>query len=147
MNIVTRPPADTNGAGHHGDDLDEALFAFFRAQMPSPWPRLRLPEAPPVRPAMPAPAPSRRPWFRSPRFVLAASLALLIAGYAAMSAALTPPAPVGNPALDDGGAGMKGIKRDMQPHEPGDDDVDIHGWMEQDGNKPTTLHMQLSPKK
>ena len=139
MNIVTRPPADTNGAGHHGDDLDEALFAFFRSQMPSPWPRPRLPEAPPVRPAVPAPAPSRRPWFRSPRFVLAASLALLIAGYALMSAALTPPAPVGNPTPD---------KAQLDPpRESGDDDVDIHGWMEQDGNKPTTLHMELYPKK
>ena len=146
MNFVTRPPIDANGVGHAGDDLDEALFAFFRSQMPSPWPRLRLPEVPPVRPAVPAPAPSRRPWFRSPRFVLAASVALLIAGYAAMSAALTPPAPSSNPALD--GANLKNLKRDMQPQEPGDGDVDLREWLEQDGNKPTTFRIEAQyPKK
>src|SRR5439155_27024577 len=137
MNFVTRPPTDANGVGHAGDDLDEALFAFFRSQMPSPWPRLQPPGgAPPVRPARPAPAPSRRPWFRSPRFVLAASVALLIAGYALTSAALTPPEPLGDPAFK--GAGIH--KDDMPPKDPADDDVDIRRWMEQDGNKPTTLH-------
>src|SRR5262249_24000260 len=106
MNFVTLPPTDANGVGHAGDDLDEALFAFFRSPMPSPWPRLHPadgapPPRPLVRPAPPAPAPSRRPWFRSPRFVLAASVALLIAGYALMAATLTPPAASGTPALDD----------------------------------------------
>jgi hypothetical protein len=144
MNFVSGPPTDANGVGHAGDDLDEALFAFFRSQMPRPWPRLQPPDgAPPVRPAQPAPAPSRRPWFRSPRFVLAASVALLIAGYALTSAALTPPAPSGDPSFN--GAGIH--KDDLPPKDPADDDVDIRGWLEQDGNKPTTLHMDLYPKK
>jgi hypothetical protein len=92
MNIVTRPPSDANGVGHAGDDLDEVLSAFFRSQMPAPWPRLNL-DSRRVRPAQPVAAPSRRPWFRSPRFALAASVALLIGGYAFLSATLTAPVP------------------------------------------------------
>jgi hypothetical protein len=96
MKFVTRPPFDaSNGVGHAGDDLDEVLFAFFRSEMPQPWPAMnrpnRMPPAPPVRPAQPLPVASRRPWFRSPRFALAASVALLIGGSAMMFAVLTPP--------------------------------------------------------
>ncbi len=93
MSIVTRPPSDANGVGHAGDEVDEVLSAFFRSEMPAPWPGLNL-DSRRVRPAQPVPAPSRRPWFRSPRFALAASVALLIGGYALLSAALTaPPVP------------------------------------------------------
>jgi hypothetical protein len=141
MNFVTRPPIDANGVGHAGDDLDEALFAFFRSQMPRPWPRLQPPAAAPrVRPALPAPVPSRRPWFRSPRFVLAASVALLIAGYALTSAALSPPAPSSNPAFHEAGRHLD----DLPPKDAADDDVNIRGWLEQDGNKPTTIHIEAS---
>lgn len=151
MKFVTRPPIDANGVAHGDDDLDEALFAFFRSEMPHPWPRLKLPEgatAPPVRPAQPAPAPSRRPWFRSPRFALAASVALLIAGYAVLSGALAPPTPPDNTSLNDSGAGRKGIERDVKPSkDPLEDDVDLRGWIEQEGNKPTTIHFDVFPKK
>jgi hypothetical protein len=92
MNIVTRPPSDANGVGHAGDELDEVLSAYFRSQMPAPWPRLKL-DSQRVRPAQPMLSVSRRPWFRSPRFALAASVALLIGGYALLSAALTAPVP------------------------------------------------------
>jgi hypothetical protein len=143
MNFVTRPPIEANGSGHAGDDLDEALFAFFRSEMPRPWPRLRLPAGarPPVRPAQPAPAPSRRPWFRSPRFVLAASVALLIAGYAAMSAALTPPSPSDN-TFNDPAASRKSIKDVMEPKDPAEGNVRLRPWLEQNGNKPTTFHIE-----
>ena len=144
MNFVTRPPIDANG--HAGDELDETLSAFFRSEMPRPWPQFKVPDdRPAVRPAEPVPLPSRRPWFRSPRFVLAASVALLIAGYAAMSAALTPPATLGEPAMDS--ASPKSIKRDMQPKDPAEDDLDFRGWLEQDGNKPTTIHIEMYRKK
>jgi hypothetical protein len=153
MKSVTRPPLDANGVGHAGDDLDEVLFAFFRSEMPQPWPPLKLPDrtppAPKVRPVPAAPAPTARPWFRSPHFALAASVALLIGGYALLSAALTPPAKSDNPpALNEKvGADPKSNLRDMSkdPLEPGD--LDFHEWLEQDPNKPTTYHMQLTPKK
>jgi hypothetical protein len=100
MKSVTRPPIDANGFGP-GDDVDEALFAFFRSEMPHSWPKLALPNGssngtarprPVVRPAQPAPppVPSRR-WFRSPRFALAASVALLIAGSYAVSEVMKAP--------------------------------------------------------
>ena len=114
MNFVTRPPIDANGVGHGPDDLDEALFAFFRSEMPNPWPQLklpsRIPSAPPVRLPTAVPSPSRRPWFRSPRFALAASVTLLIGGYAVMSAALTPPT-LDTTILEK--AGQKDLNRDV----------------------------------
>jgi hypothetical protein len=146
MNFVTRPPIDANG--HAGDELDETLSAFFRSEMPRPWPQFKVPDdRPAVRPAEPVPLPSRRPWFRSPRFVLAASVALLIAGYAAMSAALTPPTSANDPTLNGGGASPRGILREMHPKDPAEDDLDFRGWLEQDGNKPTTIHIEMYRKK
>jgi hypothetical protein len=156
MKSVTRPPIDANGVGHGGDDLDEALFAFFRSEMPHPWPQLKLPAgappAPPVRPAQPAPAPSRRPWFRSPRFALAASVALLIAGYALMSAAL--PAPSGDrtsvPNLKEGEANRKHNLLEQPKVGPGKDaaeeDLDFHERLEQDGNK-GTIYIEIFKNK
>jgi hypothetical protein len=148
MNSVTRPPIDANGVGHGGDDLDEALFAFFRSEMPRPWPQLQLPDgAPPSRPAVrPAPAPSPRPWFRRPRFALAASVALLVAGSAVMSAALTPPAPSEKPSLD--GAGRKAIEREMRQALPDDGDVGMKiESLDQIGNDPTTINIKVFKNK
>jgi hypothetical protein len=151
MKFVTRPPIETNGVGHGGDDLDEALFAFFRSEMPQSWPPLNLPDGPPrARPAQPAPAPSRRAWFRSPRFALAASVALLIGGAALMSAVLTPPTEKAGVTANDinhGGANLKPQKDDVRGEDAPDDDVDFHGWLEQDGNKPTTIHIEVFKNK
>ena len=147
MKFVTRPPTDANGVHHGGDDLDEALFAFFRAEMPRPWPPLKLPERSPARPALPAPAVKPRSWFRSPRFALAASVALLIGGYAVMSAALTPPEKTENPSLKEGSASPKPNIDDVRDKNPPEDDVDFHGWLEQDGNKPTTIHIEVFKNK
>jgi hypothetical protein len=146
MKFVTRPPTGANGVSHSGDDLDEVLSAFFRSELPRPWPPLKLPGGPPVRPAPPAPAARARSWFRSPRFALAASVALLIGGYAVMSATLTPPEKpaVTGADLNGGSGSAKPNKNDMEPRE---DDVDFHGWLEQDGNKPTTIHIELHKHK
>jgi hypothetical protein len=59
------------------DDLDGQLRAFFRSQMPQPWPKPRL-----SRSAVTSPAPrsfSGRPLMRS-RWALAASIGLLLLG-------------------------------------------------------------------
>jgi hypothetical protein len=71
MNFVLPPPAKP------GDDLEELLRAFYRSQMPQPWPSPRLPRfctAPATRPKS-----SGRSLTRS-RLVLAASVALLMLG-------------------------------------------------------------------
>jgi hypothetical protein len=52
------------------DDLDRLLSAFFRAEVPDPWP---------AAPAVPSAAPSRRPR-RGSRLALAAAVALLLGG-------------------------------------------------------------------
>jgi hypothetical protein len=143
MNVVTRTPVEANG--HGGDDLEEVLIAFFRSEMPHPWPPLKLPdEAPPARLAQPAPPPSRRPWFRSPHFALAVSVALLIGGYAVMSGALTPPVPADATPIDGQtptATGIKGVA-------PVDDGVGVDiDSLEQVGNNPTTIHIKAFQKK
>src|SRR5262249_17474636 len=149
--FVTRPPIDaTNGVGHGGDDLDEALHAFFRSEMPRPWPQLQLPDgtppAPSVRPAPAAPAPSRRPWFRSPRFALAASVARLVAGYAVMSAALAPPTPAEANRIDDSGKAQGHDAKDIVP--PDDDGVGVDfESLDQVGNAPTTINIKVFKNK
>jgi len=151
MNFVTRPPIDANGVSHGPDDLDEMLFAFFRSEMPDPWPELklppRMPSAPPVRLASAVPSPSRRPWFRSPRFALAASVALLIGGYAVMSAALAPPVPP--ESTNFGPASPRPVLKEMHKElhkgaatdDDGSDDVRIKS-LDQIGDGPGTIHIQ-----
>jgi hypothetical protein len=71
MSLVPPPPRKPS------DDLDFLLRAFFRSQMPDPWPGLRLSS---FRPNSARPAtPSRRPLIRS-RWALAASIGLLLIG-------------------------------------------------------------------
>jgi hypothetical protein len=68
MNPTTSPPP---AGGLPPEDLDRLLSAFFRAELPSPWPRLKAPAAlaPRGRGALPA-----------SRMALAASVAALLAG-------------------------------------------------------------------
>lgn len=71
MSLLSPPPS-RRGGPQSPDDVDDILRAFFRRQMPDPWPS---PEAPPLR--LVAPALARRwPLLRS-RLALAASVALL----------------------------------------------------------------------
>jgi hypothetical protein len=83
MNLLPPPPASPGGAPPSDGDIDTLLSAFFRAEMPDPWPTLRAPAGPRVTPALPvrpsAPPPRRRTLVRS-RLALAASVALLVAG-------------------------------------------------------------------
>jgi len=70
MNLVVRPPVSPE------DDLDGLLCAFYKAQLPTPWPEPRALEVP-TEPS-PATLPGFSPW-RS-RLALAASVALLLSG-------------------------------------------------------------------
>lgn len=77
MRFADPPSLDAGRQSRFGDDLDGLLTAFFRTEMPSPWPGTPLPEDTPV---LLRPAPARKqPFFRS-RLALAASVALLISG-------------------------------------------------------------------
>src|SRR5437773_4220640 len=80
MNVVNPPNTLPHGGRPPEDDLDGLLRAYFRAEMPDPWPSF---EAPAPRNGV---LPFRRPQqprrfnlWRS-RLALAASILLLIAG-------------------------------------------------------------------
>jgi len=78
MRFLDPPSLDAGRRGRFGDDLDGLLSAFFRSEMPSPWPGSPVPEEAPVI-LRPRPVQTRRSSFRS-RLALAASVALLISG-------------------------------------------------------------------
>jgi hypothetical protein len=68
-------PPLSNGEGPPTDDLEALLRAYFRAEMPQPWP------APPLVRAEPQPAAARdRGGRHRSRLALAASVALLVGG-------------------------------------------------------------------
>jgi hypothetical protein len=73
------------------DDLDEVLRAFFRAELPDPWPALKVPARPVTRPK---PSSTRRPFWGS-RFALAATVGLCLAGSALLGSVF----PAGGPAV------------------------------------------------
>jgi hypothetical protein len=76
MRFLDPPTLDAGRRGLPGDEIDGHLSAFFRAEMPSPWPGAPVPDETPV---ILRPTPVRQSFFRS-RMALAASVALLIAG-------------------------------------------------------------------
>ena len=90
MNIITRPPVETNGQVEPYEDL---LRAFFRAEMPEPWPELKRPE-PRVLPFVRPQRASRFAGTRS-RLALAASVAILLVGSWSLSGMLRNSTPEG----------------------------------------------------
>lgn len=79
MNFRMPPPLRPSGESRAGDDLDGLLRAFFRAELPQPWPPFRPPTAQTTRSAR----------FRS-ALALAAALALLVIGLGALPRKLEP---------------------------------------------------------
>jgi hypothetical protein len=76
MRNVVRPPIEAASRERSSDDLDALLHDYFHAQMPQPWPEWQPP---------PTVLPARRWW--SSRFALAATVAFLLFGSLALSAA------------------------------------------------------------
>jgi hypothetical protein len=102
MRSVQPSPADPRDGGRLSDDLDGRLRAFFRAEMPEPWPVLQ----PPVSALVPrsAAAARRRPLSRS-RLALAASAAFLLLGQLSLSGPFMDAAPVPAGSSEGGVAG------------------------------------------
>lgn len=92
MSFLVAPPGHHNGTPSDGDGVDHLLRAFYKAEMPDPWPSFEAPaEAPSVLPfpmSTPAPAAGRLVLTRS-RLALAASVALLVGGLAFLSGKFT----------------------------------------------------------
>jgi hypothetical protein len=76
MKFIEPPVVGALGSARSGDDLDGLLRAFYRAEMPHPWPELE----PPAFTSVPS---SRLAFWRGIKrshLALAASVALLIGG-------------------------------------------------------------------
>ena len=71
MNVIVPPRVPPD------DEIDGLLRAFFRAELPHPWPAMKAPAAPQTAPVPPAPP---RPALWRSRLALAASVALLALG-------------------------------------------------------------------
>jgi hypothetical protein len=93
-------------------EVDALLSAFFRAEMPDPWPTFQAP-APPVVPLPPRRPPTWPRW-RS-RLALAASVALLVLSALALPGKLAPT--TGGPVLrrSDGTADTSGMPGHSRP--------------------------------
>jgi hypothetical protein len=166
MNFVERPPIDSHAVGRSGDDLDEVLRAFFRSELPNPWPPLRLPER--ERSAVPFRSQPRRRWFYNSRFALAASVGLLLIGSAVLSDSLKP----ANPAPGTGGEVGERASPKHGPTAPGKDkapdgvlpetdgagkpdgssrldrgDYELIESLRQDGKGPTSAAVTVTPNK
>jgi hypothetical protein len=78
MNSIERPPHFMRRAGQPPEDLDAVLGAFFRSEVPKPWP-VQLPVAHDTRRAK---GPVQRTSFAlSSRLSLAAAVAIFVIGY------------------------------------------------------------------
>jgi len=76
MNFVVAPPNHRDDGAPEGDEVDQTLRAFFKAQVPDPWPSF---EAPPESSVLPFVTPRRRSSPLRGRLALAASVAFLAA--------------------------------------------------------------------
>jgi hypothetical protein len=124
MNTV-KPPVDSHN-GNRGDDVDGLLRDFFRAEMPSPWPELKLPSParngfhpkrskPEDGPAILPLTPKKRPWaVVGPRVALAASVALLLLGSLFLSGQFKGNKPGESPLSAPGGQANPKIPRDLR---------------------------------
>jgi hypothetical protein len=114
MNATEQLPA--------GTELDKLLSTFFKAELPDPFPELKLPAARSAEPPMPAapriPA-ERQPIFTRSRFSLAVSVALLLGGCWYLSTQIGTPPP--RPNTGTGGQAsppkqiIKAIEGDKKP--------------------------------
>jgi len=156
MNSVKVPPVSSNGVGHGHDDLGNALRAFFRSEMPQPWPKMKLPTQERVIAPFPPPTASKKSWPRrwlfNSRTALAAALGVLIVGHLLLSDTLKPK------ALDplDGGPPTTADPRLTRPTDadrvkqvpaPEDPDVILDESLIQNGNHPTEMKFKVTPKK
>ena len=109
MSSTLQPPDSPLCAGHSLDDVDELLHAFFRSELPAPWPALMGPQgATGQRAPGTGPSTRRKILFWS-RFTLAAAVALVVVGYWSLASRFpAPPADPGPTLNRDHELGLKG---------------------------------------
>ncbi len=89
--MVPPTSAAANNWERSSDEVEGLLRAYFRAQVPNPWPELKLP-AEAARPTLRTVSANRSFW--SSRSALAAAIAFLLIGTLALSAAFRGSRPV-----------------------------------------------------
>ena len=103
MNVIVPPRVPP-------EEIDGLLRAFFRAELPRPWPAMKAPAVPPTAPARPAPP--RQALWRS-RLALAASVGLLALGSLWLPGqAPTEPTAPALPTVSNGEATRRGVAPD-----------------------------------
>jgi hypothetical protein len=157
MNSVKIPPVSSNGVGHGHDDLGDVLRAFFRSEMPQPWPKLKLPTQERVIAPFPPPTASKKSWPRrwlfNSRTALAAALGVLIVGQLLLSDTLKPKATdpldgrVDPTAHDPVKKPGKDVLDQRPAADPEDPDVILDESLIQNGNDPTSMKCRITPKK
>jgi hypothetical protein len=150
MSFMMRPPskpANPEGGRPAGDELDGLLRAYFRAEMPDPWPAAPVPERANERlvltlpPAREEAAPRHSSLFRS-RLALALSVALLILGALLLGGRFTL-----EPTGDLDGANLRpssAARLEYGGSRPGNG-VKIESWLEQPPDGPTDLKIFVEP--
>ena len=100
--------------------IDRLLSAFFKAELPDPFPTMKAPAADMPMPAVAAAAREHRSSLQQSRLSLAASVALLLGGCWYLSGQIT--APTERPSMGTGDGSAKLIKElrkaDAEPKKP-----------------------------
>ena len=104
-----------------GADVDRLLSAFFKAELPDPFPALNRPaaQAEPAMPVTPATLPGRHGVLTQGRFALAAAVAMLLGGCWLLSGQIGGQ-PERAPTVKDGGSATlpKVIQKAKEDHKP-----------------------------
>jgi hypothetical protein len=103
MNVIVPPRVPPD------DEIDGLLRAFFRAELPHPWPAMKAPAAPQTAPV---PSPPPRPALWRSRLALAASVALLALG-SLLLPGKAPPGPQAAPGIGPGSAKREKVKSSL----------------------------------
>jgi len=109
---------DINRTEPQGDPLDALLGAYFKAEMPTPWPAFQPPVQMRTTLASASPAPRR---FHAGRLALAASVGLLFVGSWLLPTQMMPRPgrPETVPVLGPGTSRPGLLPVDLQPEKPG----------------------------
>ena len=84
MSFLVASPNHRNDDPPEDGQVDRLLRAFYRAEMPNPWPSFATPADAPTLLSFPTPT-ARRPLSWRSRLALAASVALLVTGMGILS--------------------------------------------------------------
>lgn len=145
MNLLLRPHQPPE------DDLDGLLRAYFRAEMPHPWPALKTLPPRPVR--APRPASGKGLW-RS-RLALAAAIALFVLGSLLLGSRITsegkpardlPNPPTADKKGDPWDPRLPGARPQPEKVVPAEPELPFTETLEV-GSKGTTYRLEVRPSK